>query len=374
MSNKDISIENVKLTIPNKTLLEDTKLIIAYGRKYGLIGYNGSGKSTLLHHIAKRKFDIPKNIDIYHVEQEEFSDPNKSVFETVIAANRKRMKLMKKYDELEKQLETIDNIEEITDKMGKIIDQLDQIDSCKDESIVRKILYGIGFSKEEQEMPTSSFSGGWRMKISLAKALYMNPILLLLDEPTNHLDLNAVIWLTDYLRRWKKTLIIVSHSRNFLNEICTDIIHLSNKQLDYYTGDYIKFTKGLAIKMKTMTKEWNRIMTKANQMRKKNELRGKVNKFLSDNRHKKPEKPYKVNLDFGNIPKVKSCLIEASEISFGYDENNNPTAKCEKYNPNNNVNNEYQYYSNLVEGFDFNYNPIIIIVIAIIIYYMWNNL
>ena len=321
MSSKDISIEDVKLTVPNKTLLENTKLKIAYGHKYGLIGYNGCGKSTLLNHVAKRKFNIPENIDIYCVKQEEFSDPNKSVFETVISANRKRLKLVKKYDALEKQLEETDSIEELMEEMGEIMDKLDQIDAYKDESIIRKILYGIGFSKEEQDLPTSSFSGGWRMRISLAKALYMNPVLLLMDEPTNHLDLNAVIWLTDYLKQWKKTLVIVSHSRNFLNEICTDIIHLSNKQLDYYVGGYDKFTKGLAMKMRTMEKEWNKVLTKARMMRKKSELRGKVNKFLLDNNDKKPKKPYKVNLDFGDIPYTDSCLIEASEISFGYNDN-----------------------------------------------------
>lgn len=323
MNNKDISIDNIKVEVPNKVLLDNTKLKLAYGHKYGLIGYNGTGKTTLLKQIYKRKLPIPTNIDIYCVEQEEFGDTNKTVFETVISANRKRLKLLKKYEELEKQLEldiTSETIENLTDRMGKIVDKLDQIDAYKDESTIRKILYGIGFSKEEQDLPTSTFSGGWRMRISLAKALYMNPTLLLLDEPTNHLDLNAVIWLTDYLKKWKKTLVIVSHSRNFLNEICTDIIHIYNQQLDYYVGDYEKYKKGFALKLRTREKEWNKIMAKVKLMKKKSETKEKVNKFLELNQHAKPETPYKVNLDFGDIQYEDSCMIEASELSFKYNE------------------------------------------------------
>ena len=85
---------------------------------------------------------------------------------------------------------------------------------------------GLGFDKEMQERPTNKFSGGWRMRVSLARALYIEPTLLMLDEPTNHLDLNAVIWLDNYLQNWKKTLLVVSHDQSFLDNVCTDIIHL----------------------------------------------------------------------------------------------------------------------------------------------------
>ena len=88
--------------------------------------------------------------------------------------------------------------------------------------------------EKDQERPTSDFSGGWRMRVSIAKALYMEPTLLLLDEPTNHLDLNAVIWLTDYLTLWRKSLIVVSHNQAFLNEVCTDILHVYNLKLYFF--------------------------------------------------------------------------------------------------------------------------------------------
>ena len=113
----------------------------------------------------------------------------------------------------------------------------------KAEPRVRRILAGLGFTPAMQEQPTTSFSGGWRMRISLARALFMQPDLLLLDEPTNHLDLNAVIWLDNYLQSWKKTLLVVSHDQEFLSSVCQFIIHLENKKLAYYKGDYNTFKK-----------------------------------------------------------------------------------------------------------------------------------
>jgi len=99
----------------------------------------------------------------------------------------------------------------------------------------------VGFDGEMQMRATKYFSGGWRMRISLARALFIEPTLLMLDEPTNHLDLNAVIWLDDYLQRWKKTLLVVSHDQEFLNSVCQEIIHLEQKKLIVYKGNYDKY-------------------------------------------------------------------------------------------------------------------------------------
>ena len=129
----------------------------------------------------------------------------------------------------------------------------------KAEPRARRILAGLGFTTEMQEQPTTSFSGGWRMRISLARALFMQPDLLLLDESTNHLDLNAVIWLDNYLQSWKKTLLVVSHDQEFLSSVCDYIIHLENRKLAYYKGDYPTFKKmekqKLAEQMKAYEKQ-----------------------------------------------------------------------------------------------------------------------
>jgi ATP-binding cassette subfamily F protein 1 len=124
------------------------------------------------------------------------------------------------------------------------------------EPKARAILSGLGFTPDMQSRPTRQFSGGWRMRISLARALFMQPDLLLLDEPTNHLDLNAVIWLEDYLTRWRSTLLVVSHDQDFLSGVVTDIVHLESRKLAYYKGDYDDFKEMFVQKMEKQQKDW----------------------------------------------------------------------------------------------------------------------
>ncbi|KAK6023589.1 ABC transporter, ATP-binding protein [Ostertagia ostertagi] len=128
-------------------------------------------------------------------------------------------------------------------RLQEIARELRDIGADAAEPRARRILAGLGFSKEMQDKAVEDFSGGWRMRISLARALFLEPTLLMLDEPTNHLDLNAVIWLDNYLQSWKKTLLIVSHDQGFLDNVCTDIIHLQDQKLHYYKGNYSLFKK-----------------------------------------------------------------------------------------------------------------------------------
>merc|ERR1712002_287953 len=129
------------------------------------------------------------------------------------------------------------------DRLQDVYEELKAIDAEKAEPKARRILAGLGFDKAMQDRATNQFSGGWRMRVSLARALFIEPTLLMLDEPTNHLDLNAVIWLDNYLQTYKKTLLIVSHDQSFLDNVCTDIIHLDQCKLWYYKGNYSMFKK-----------------------------------------------------------------------------------------------------------------------------------
>lgn len=137
-------------------------------------------------------------------------------------------------------------------------DELRAIGADAAEPKARRILAGLGFTKEMMERPTKNLSGGWRMRVSLARALFLEPTLLLLDEPTNHLDLNAVIWLDNYLQTWKKTLLVVSHDQSFLDNVCTDIIHLDQHKLFYYRGNYNTFKKMLKQKRKEQAKAYEK--------------------------------------------------------------------------------------------------------------------
>jgi ATP-binding cassette, subfamily F, member 1 len=144
------------------------------------------------------------------------------------------------------------------DRLNAIYEELSAMRADASESQARRILSGLGFTIEMQEAPTKHFSGGWRMRISLARALFMQPDLLLLDEPTNHLDLNAVIWLEDYLQKWKSTLLIVSHDQDFLSAVVTDIIHLEECKLWYYKGNYDDFKEMHAQKIMKQWKDYEK--------------------------------------------------------------------------------------------------------------------
>lgn len=135
------------------------------------------------------------------------------------------------------------------------------------EGKARRILAGLGFDKGMQDRPTKSFSGGWRMRVSLARALFMEPTLLMLDEPTNHLDLNAVIWLDNYLQNWKKTLLVVSHDQSFLDNVCTDIVHLDMEKLYYYKGNYSTFKKMLVQKRREQIKDYEKQEKKLKELK-----------------------------------------------------------------------------------------------------------
>lgn len=188
----DIKIENFTISAKGNDLFVNANLLIAHGRRYGLVGPNGHGKTTLLRHLANRAFDIPPNIDVLLCEQEVVADDNSAV-DTVLKADVKRISLLEEAKQLESDIE--DGNLKVQDRLSEVYAELKAIGADSAEPRARRILAGLGFSKAMQNRATKNFSGGWRMRVSLARALFIEPTLLLLDEPTNHLDLNAVIWL-----------------------------------------------------------------------------------------------------------------------------------------------------------------------------------
>lgn len=248
------------------------------------MGPNGHGKTTLLRHIATRAFAIPPNIDVLLCEQEVVADDFTAV-QTILNADVKRTKQLNLCKELEAKAESGDL--SVQEELNDCYAELKAINADSAEPRARRILAGLGFSKSMQDRPTNSFSGGWRMRVSLARALYLEPTLLMLDEPTNHLDLNAVIWLDkyersrfffflmpldyfacwlsnwysdigSYLQGWKKTLLIVSHDQSFLDNVCNEVIHLDNKKLQYYKGNYSMFKKMFVQKRREQIKEYEK--------------------------------------------------------------------------------------------------------------------
>uniref|UniRef100_V9KKN6 ATP-binding cassette sub-family F member 1 n=1 Tax=Callorhinchus milii TaxID=7868 RepID=V9KKN6_CALMI len=247
----DIKLERFSISAHGKELFVNADLYIVAGRRYGLVGPNGKGKTTLLKHIQNRALNIPANIDVLLCEQEVRADETPAV-EAVLKADTKRLKLLEEERQLQGLLERGDD--RAGDRLQKVYEELRASGAASAEAKARRILAGLGFNPEMQNRQTRKFSGGWRMRVSLARALFMEPTLLMLDEPTNHLDLNAVIWLNNYLQSWKKTLLIVSHDQGFLDDVCSDIIHLDNQRLYYYRGNYNSFKKMYQQKQKELLK------------------------------------------------------------------------------------------------------------------------
>ncbi|XP_006814553.1 ATP-binding cassette sub-family F member 2-like [Saccoglossus kowalevskii] len=232
---RDIKIYNFSVTFHGVELLADTKIELNCGRRYGLVGLNGSGKSTFLTALGLREVPIPDHIDIFHLTRE-ISASDKTALQCVMDADAER-------NRLEKESEEIGHLESEADRLMEIFERLDELDADKAEMTAASILHGLGFTPEMQLTACKHFSGGWRMRIALAKALYIKPHLLILDEPTNHLDLDACVWLEEELKDYKRILVLVSHSQDFLNGVCSNIIHLHNRKLQYYGGNYDTYVR-----------------------------------------------------------------------------------------------------------------------------------
>jgi ATP-binding cassette subfamily F protein 1 len=274
LSATDIKVHNMTIRAKGKILLENTTLTIAAGRRYGLVGPNGKGKSTLLRMIARRQIPVPENLDVLLVEQEVVGT-EASALESVVAADVELMALRAEEAVINEKLGALDlgndssagtgagtaaaaDEGDLAGRLTEIYEKMAEIGGASAEARASKILHGLGFSKDMQARATNLFSGGWRMRISLARALYIQPTVLLLDEPTNHLDLRAVLWLEEYLTRWKKTLIVVSHDRDFLNSITTDIIHLHDERLHYYRGNFAQFEEMYEQRRREVNKEFEK--------------------------------------------------------------------------------------------------------------------
>ena len=168
---------------------------------------------------------------------------------------------------------------------------------------------------------TNIFSGGWQMRISLARSLYLEPDLLLLDEPTNHLDLEAVIWLGKYLQSWKSIAIIISHNIGFLNDCCTHILNIENKKIESYNGNYYKFKAAFENKKKEGVKKWEIYERKLKEIKKKGLLKSKLDDWIKKNYINRPEKEYNIKINFFDTKYISNNIIKFDNVSFSYESN-----------------------------------------------------
>jgi len=245
-----IRLTNISKEFVQKKLFENINLEINPKDKIGLIGANGVGKTTLMKILVKQE-----NIDtgtlfilsgtiLGYLSQELPKFTQKTLVEEVKNTFPEIIQLQVELNEIEKKLETTTDdakLSEIIKHYSFIEDELNRLDAKNKEIEMFKILKGLGFSDNDFERKLDEFSGGWQMRIGLAKLLLLRPNLLLLDEPTNHLDINAIEWLEAYLKRYEGALLIISHDRRFLDRVINKIIELENYGLAQYAGNYSQF-------------------------------------------------------------------------------------------------------------------------------------
>jgi len=242
-----LKISDITYSVEGRTLLEHTSVTIPTGHKVGLVGRNGTGKTTLFKIIRGEMIldtgtiSLPRGWKIGGVSQE-VPGNEVSLIDTVLRADSEREALLAEADSA-------------TDPMriAEVQTRLADIEAWSAEARASTILKGLGFTDEEQRMPCSAFSGGWRMRVALAAVLFSEPDLLLLDEPTNYLDLEGALWLEAYIAKYPHTVLIVSHDRELLNRSVGGILHLENKGLIYYTGTYDMFARQRAEKIALLT-------------------------------------------------------------------------------------------------------------------------
>ncbi|XP_039987066.1 ATP-binding cassette sub-family F member 3 isoform X2 [Xiphias gladius] len=325
----DIRIENFDVSFGERCLLQGAELSLASGRRYGLIGRNGLGKTTLLKMLASRNLRVPAHISILHVEQEVAGDETEAL-QSVLQSDTLREELLDEERRLNARIArgNADGMESV--RLSEIYGKLEEIEADKAPARASVILAGLGFSPKMQQQATKEFSGGWRMRLALARALFARPDLLLLDEPTNMLDVRAILWLENYLQTWQSTILVVSHDRNFLNAVVTDIIHLHSQRLDSYRGDYENFIKTKEDRLKSQQREYDaqlqyrqhiqvfidRFRYNANRAA---QVQSKL-KLLERLPELKPiEKETEVTLRFpDNFEKLSPPILQLDEVEFYY--------------------------------------------------------
>ncbi|KAI1822738.1 ABC transporter ATP-binding protein ARB1 [Xylaria intraflava] len=325
-SSRDVKVISASLTFHGRVLLNETDLDLTFGRRYGLLGENGCGKSTLLKAISEREYPIPEHVDIYLLNQG--APPSElGALEWVVK-------------EAEKEMDRLDRLaEHILEENGPddpvlmdLYEHMDKMDPATFATRASLILTGLGFNKVTIHKKTKDMSGGWRMRVALAKALFVKPTLLLLDDPTAHLDLEACVWLEEYLKKWERTLVLISHSQDFLNGVCTNMIDMRKQQLMYYGGNfdsYVKTRKEQEVNQMTAYKKQQEEIkhikefiasagTYANLVRQAKSRQKILDKMIADGLIEEVKEDRAFTFRFTDVEKLPPPVLAFDNVTFSY--------------------------------------------------------
>ncbi|HUD95754.1 ABC-F family ATP-binding cassette domain-containing protein [Sphingobium sp.] len=232
-----LNLNAITVRLGGRTILDRASAALPPRSRVGLIGRNGAGKSTLMKVMIGQldpdegSCDMPRDTRLGYIAQEAPSG-TATPFDTVLAADKERAELMAEAEHTED-----------PDRLGHIYERLTTIDAYTAPARAARILVGLGFDEEMQGRPLDSYSGGWKMRVALAALLFSEPDLLLLDEPSNHLDLEATLWLENFLKAYRGTVVVISHERDLLNNVVDYILHLEGGKVTLYPGGYDAFER-----------------------------------------------------------------------------------------------------------------------------------
>ncbi|MDP4265163.1 MAG: ABC-F family ATP-binding cassette domain-containing protein [Bacteroidota bacterium] len=255
-------LQDVTFEFGARVIVEDATWHIQPGERIGLIGYNGTGKSTLLKLLVGEylpsagSVERSRNTSIGYLHQDLLSfDTQDSILQVALGAFERVLHLEKEIEELGKELERTGDEKTLHDYSDKL-HELETLDGYNIHHKTEEVLQGLGFLNADLQRPYKEFSGGWRMRVLLAKMILQQPDLLLLDEPTNHLDLPSIEWLEKYLQHYQGSVVIVSHDKYFLNRMVTKIVEVYQQQLHIYAGNFDYYEKEKAIRVEMQQKAY----------------------------------------------------------------------------------------------------------------------
>ena len=323
-----IKLNQVALRRGEKLLFDNASFTVHAGHRLGLTGANGCGKSSLVALLTGRlssdigEVDIPRNMQVATVEQH-MDTVSGNAIDFVIAGDAELMAARQQLNDAE--------TSGAGDELALAYEKLESADAYTAESRAAQLLAGLGFGVVEQAQTVSEFSGGWRMRLNLARTLMQKSDILLLDEPTNHLDLDAIIWLEAWLKQYDGCLLLISHDRDFLDNVCTHIAHIERQKIDYYSGNYSAFEKQRVARLAGVQAAYEKQQTSIAHMQKfVDRFRAQATKAKQAQSRLKAlgrlEKIAPAHIDspfsfaFTAPDKNPRQLIQAEELTLGYEQ------------------------------------------------------
>ena len=323
-----LSFNNLELVLGGKTLFDDVSLTIHHQQKVGLVGANGTGKTSLFK-IIKKEIEVdqssvsfPTDLRISYLAQE-VKGTDEIALDYVLSGDANLIDIQKKIKEAEK--------EESYDLLGELYAIYSSLDGYSAKSKAEQLMLGLGFTSEDFHKPLKDFSGGWRVRLNLAKTLMQPSDLMLLDEPTNHLDLDAILWLSNWIKSFKGALILISHDRDFLDDCVSYVAHLYRQTIELYSGNYSQFEVLRAAKMAEIQSNYIKQQKEVAHMQSFiNRFKAKATKARqAQSRVKALEKMELIapahidspfNFKISETDKISNPLVSLSQAELGYSE------------------------------------------------------